>query len=65
MGASETTPRRECFGCDHCGMDMDMDPYCVAPAVMAEHPYGLVTRRALPTYCGDDERRLFTPRRPR
>lgn len=54
-----------CTTCDHCGMDMDMDPYCVHPAVLVQHSHGLVTRRALPLFCGGEEHQLWTPRKPR
>ena len=38
-----------CYRCNNCGMDMDMDPFCVKPEVLAkrtevtgrEYPWGL------------------------
>lgn len=58
---------KRCYECDHCGMDMDMDPYCVEPNVVgAGNIFGLVTRRARDTdgKCGP-EAKFFTPRTPR
>lgn len=57
--------QKECTGCDHCGMDMDLDPYCAAPAVLEKHPFGLNCNRALEKFCGYSDRRLWTIRRPR
>lgn len=54
--------KRDCFECDHCGMYMDMDPYCVAPEVTKKHPYGLVVRQARPDVCKGD---MWTERKPR
>ena len=33
--------------CDFCGMDMDMDPYCVHKKILKNKPYGLYIRHAL------------------
>jgi hypothetical protein len=51
-----------CSGCDHCGMDMDMEPYCVHPNVVKEHPHGLNISPALARFCHHE---LWTPRKPR
>ncbi len=70
-------PDKRCFNCDHCGMDMDMDPYCAHPDVLKTNPHGsnvnvvrgaaAITdeRSGLPHFglCGQ-EARLFTPRHP-
>lgn len=58
---------KRCYECDHCGMDMDMDPYCVQPEVMgAKNRYGLYTKhaRAYDGACGP-EAKLWEPRKPR
>ncbi|MDP9651679.1 hypothetical protein [Paraburkholderia caledonica] len=49
-------PDKRCHsgGCTHCGMDMDMEPYCVNEAVLAlrtaetgrTYPFGLDTNPA-------------------
>lgn len=47
---------KRCTECDHCGMDMDMEPYCVQPDVIAlrtketgrDYPWGLDINRARP-----------------
>lgn len=58
--------KRECLNCDFCGMDMDMDPYCVAPAVVAENPYGSsVNSERVKRLCPHPERPLFEIRRKR
>lgn len=56
------TDKDGCGSCDHCGMDMDMDPFCVHPSVTKEHPHGLYIRSARPKYC---DGRLWTERKPR
>ena len=43
------TDKGGCGTCAHCGMDMDMEPYCVETSILAErtkitkrnYPYGL------------------------
>ena len=45
-----------CSGCKYCGMDMDMDPYCSHPNVLKKHPYGLVIRTAITSFCLDGEK---------
>ena len=40
-----------CGHCHYCGMDMDMDPYCVHPTVVKDNPYGLNISKALKLYC--------------
>lgn len=60
-----TKDDKDCFNCDHCGMDMDMEPYCVAEPVAREHAYGLSVNLALKEFCGFEERRLFTIRKKR
>lgn len=56
---------KRCFECEHAGMDMDMDPYCVQSDVIGEtHKYGLYTRhaRASDGKCGP-EAKFFEPRK--
>ena len=60
-----------CNKCDSCGMDMDMEPYCVNKAVIAmrvaqpgafkTYPCGLDVSRALPLCQG----KYKTPRKAR
>ena len=63
-----TDPDR-CSGCKHCGMDMDMDPFCTHPTVKAKHPYGLNIGPAINGFCGKDgkmeELTLWEAREPR
>ncbi len=50
---------RDCFDCQHCGMDMDMDPYCAHPDVLKTNPSGSntnVVRGGIPE--PDDRRNL-------
>lgn len=47
-----------CSGCKFCGMDMDMDPYCVHPTLKAEHPDGLNIGKAIQRFCGDNTGKL-------
>lgn len=55
-----------CSGCAYCGMDMDLDPYCVHPTVTADHRYGLNINLAIQRYCGDgDKLKFWKPRPPR
>jgi len=35
-------------------MDMEMEPFCTAPAVVAYHRYGLNLSKAVSTFCGED-----------
>lgn len=57
---------KSCFNCDFCGMDMDMDPYCVAPQVIAESPHGsVVTSARVARLCPSPEKPLFQVRKPR
>jgi hypothetical protein len=43
-----------CSSCKFCGMDMDMDPYCVHPKVLENHPYGYGINHAIRETCGTD-----------
>ena len=43
-----------CSSCNFCGMDMDMDPYCVHPKVLKEHPHGYGINHAIKETCGTD-----------
>ena len=45
---------KSCNTCIHRCMDMDLDPYCAAPAVLEKHPYGLVLHRGTPPECLKD-----------
>jgi len=60
---------RHCRNCDHCGMDMDMDPYCVNLKVIEsfeKHPYGLsLGSQTVMTNCPTPEHPHFEPRRER
>jgi hypothetical protein len=54
-----------CSGCKHCGMDMDMDPFCTHPTVRADHRYGLNINKAIQRYCGDgDKLKLWEAKNP-
>ena len=44
----------QCSSCKHCGMDMDMGPYCAEPSVLEKHTYGLNINYAIKDYCGQD-----------
>ncbi|MNJ73450.1 hypothetical protein D3C77_702440 [compost metagenome] len=58
-----------CGKCDKCGMDMDLQPFCVDSSVLSEkskqtgrnYPYGLDVNPARIICQGDQ----FTPRQPR
>lgn len=60
---------RTCTACDYCGMDMDLDPYCVETKTLAlvteetgqKYPVGLYLRHARPKCKGDN----WEPRRER
>lgn len=54
-----------CGKCEHCAMDMDMDPFCTHPEIRAQGwPSGLDIRPAVKNYCGKDGKlSLFEPRR--
>jgi hypothetical protein len=52
-----------CSGCDYCAMDMDMDPYCTHPKVVAKHPIGLNINKAIQHYCGDGDKLTLWERR--
>ncbi len=56
-----------CSGCDYCGMDMDMDPFCAHPTVTAKHRYGLNINYAIKDFCEDTEGNLtlWKKRKPR
>ena len=43
-----------CSTCKHCSMDMDMDPFCVNPAVRIYHRHGLNLSKAIAEFCGED-----------
>lgn len=43
-----------CAHCRHCGMDMDMDPYCAHPTVIARHKWGLDLAKAIEWFCTPD-----------
>ena len=55
---------KDCFKCEHCGMDMDMDPYCAHPEVTKKHKYGLVLHQ-VSEFCSAPEKKLFEPRKLR
>lgn len=66
MVVSWTDPKG-CRGCDHCGMDMDMAPYCVAPEVLKEWPNGVNINMAIAKFCTPElklwkEREVRLPR---
>lgn len=42
-----------CSSCKFCGMDMDMEPYCVHPNLLPQWPAGLVINSAIRDYCGE------------
>ena len=48
------TDKDSCGGCNNCGMDMDMEPYCTAPEVVEKHPNGLAIGSAQQRYCRKD-----------
>jgi predicted metal-binding protein len=48
-----TDPGR-CSTCKHCGMDMDMDPFCTHSEVTKYHRYGLNLNKAISEFCGED-----------
>jgi hypothetical protein len=48
------TDKDSCGGCDHCGMDMDMEPFCTAPPVTEKYQNGLVINQAQQLYCRKD-----------
>jgi hypothetical protein len=55
-----------CSGCNFCGMDMDMDPYCVHPQVLKVHPWGVGLTTALNSFCRQgDKLTLWEKREPR
>lgn len=47
------TEPRGCSSCKHCGMDMDMDPYCGHPAVLKSYQYGVSINFAIQHFCGN------------
>ncbi len=52
-----------CHDCRYCGMDMDMDPYCVNPKVLEKHVYGLsLGSTKIASFCLSPELPLFEPR---
>ena len=59
---------KRCYDCNNCGMDMDMQPYCVKDEVLAkrteitgrEYPWGLDVNPAR-TLCKGD---FFEVRKP-
>lgn len=54
------TEVRSCFQCNHAAMDMDMDPYCCAPEVLAENPWGSVlTSERVQRLCPVPEKPLW------
>lgn len=47
--------KRECRDCKYCGMDMDMEPYCVHPEVLKRMPFGqILSSIAAPTIEGKE-----------
>jgi hypothetical protein len=49
----EEKKERSCDQCKYCGMDMDMEPYCVHPQVLKRMPYGqILSSLAAPTRDG-------------
>lgn len=56
--------KRECFNCDFCGMDMDMDPYCAHPKVLEKFPFGKALYNPN-EFCPSPELPLFKPRTER
>ena len=58
--------KNACRDCDHCGMDMDMDPYCAHPDVVKIHIHGLALHTgAVNKFCAFETRPLFEKRKPR
>jgi hypothetical protein len=57
------TEKKRCSGCRHCGMDMDMDPYCAHPQTLVTMPYGsnLARRDPARDHCGE-EMKSWEPR---
>lgn len=43
-----------CSTCKYCGMDMEMNPFCVHREVTKKYPYGLNINNAIKDYCGKD-----------
>lgn len=41
-----------CSTCEHCSIDMDLEPFCIHPAVVARYPIGLFINRAIQDFCG-------------
>lgn len=52
-----------CSTCKHCGMDMDMDPYCSHPDVLKIHQYGVSINVALQKVCIGYKLREADPKR--
>lgn len=48
-----TEPGR-CSTCRYCGMDMNMNPFCVHPKVLVNYSWGLDLNTAIADYCGKD-----------
>lgn len=44
-----------CGNCDYCGMDMEMEPYCVHPLIVKKFSYGLNINKALKDFCRINE----------
>lgn len=56
---------RRCHACRYCGMDMDMEPYCVHPEVLKRAKYGqILSSIAAPTAPGHEceNKRLWEAR---
>lgn len=51
LGPACWTSPGGCSSCKHCGMDMDLDPYCAHPVVIKVHPYGLGINAAIRDFC--------------
>ena len=54
---------RGCGNCNHCGMDMTMDPYCAHPTVVKIHRHGLNISVAVRKFCGNPHT-LWQKRKP-
>lgn len=60
---------KSCMNCNYCGMDMDMEPFCVNKEVLAKrtaetgrnYPWGLDVNPAREQCKGD----FFEPRKPK
>lgn len=58
---AEIDNTKRCFDCAHCGMDMDMDPYCAHPQVTVTAPHGISVNRVRGTPAPDDAKNYGHP----